>query len=134
MTKLTDRQAMNELAIMLGEATEWRSPADYLETIANLVASTDRPHPGDRIDGEYEQLLSRTHFDPVSPLLEPERVLDSCYALANDLEAEVLDDLVQRAEHAWQCRGCGQINDGSRGRCDGCALPCRLNETGQVAR
>lgn len=59
----TDRQVLDELALMLGEAEDgWRSPADYLESIADLVARSGRPHPGGTIPADrYRELLDQTH-------------------------------------------------------------------------
>ena len=48
-----DETVMDEIALMLGTAEEWDGAADYLEDIANQVAASGRPHPGDRDPREY---------------------------------------------------------------------------------
>ena len=45
MSRPTDTYVVDALATMLGTADEWRSAADYLEAIADLVGQV-RPHPG----------------------------------------------------------------------------------------
>lgn len=49
---MTDEQAIDAIATLLGTAPEWESPADYLETIANVIGQV-RPHPGDKDPLEY---------------------------------------------------------------------------------
>lgn len=51
---VTDEAALNEIATMLGTAARWDSPADYLEEIATIIASTSRPHPGDAGHHSYD--------------------------------------------------------------------------------
>lgn len=46
--KMSDRQALDRIAAMLGSNTTWDSPADYLTDIANLIQDTGRLHPGDQ--------------------------------------------------------------------------------------
>lgn len=48
--RITDREAMDDIANLLGQAHQWDDPADYLEDIANTVAQTGRAHPGNNID------------------------------------------------------------------------------------
>jgi hypothetical protein len=50
---ISDTTAVDRIANLLGTNREWRSPADYLETIANLVAATGRQHPGDADSDTY---------------------------------------------------------------------------------
>ncbi len=45
MQKLTDTQALNTIAAILGANSEWSS--EMLEWIADVVGQTKRPHPGD---------------------------------------------------------------------------------------
>lgn len=47
MTVLSDQQALDRIATLLGTQSSWPG-ADCLEDIANLVGRTERPHPGDR--------------------------------------------------------------------------------------
>ena len=50
---VTDEDVMDAIALALGGAEEWDGSADYLEDIANQVAASGRPHPGDRDPREY---------------------------------------------------------------------------------
>lgn len=47
MPKATDAQTVTAIARLLGTDPEWSSPADFLDEIAALVATTGRQHPGD---------------------------------------------------------------------------------------
>lgn len=42
----TDTEALEAIAAMLTD-TRWDSPADFLEAIAQAIADTGRPHPGE---------------------------------------------------------------------------------------
>lgn len=52
-------QQLDGLALLLGTNPEWHG-ADYLEDIANVVARSGRPHPGDCDPGAYRaQIIGR---------------------------------------------------------------------------
>lgn len=60
MTKIDDTNAIDRIAALLGSNTEWDS--GYLETIADLVADTGRPYPGDQppdVLAHYRQMADR---------------------------------------------------------------------------
>jgi hypothetical protein len=44
MVCLTDQQALDAIATLLGTSEHWR--ADSLEEIGTIVSRTERPHPG----------------------------------------------------------------------------------------
>lgn len=48
---------MDLIASTLGRDSQWNGSADYLEEVANIIASTGRPHPGDQEPGTYEPAL-----------------------------------------------------------------------------
>ncbi|MFJ3395362.1 hypothetical protein [Leifsonia aquatica] len=50
---LSDTNAVDAIANLLGTNPEWSSPADYLEDIANTIAATGRQHPGDADPDTY---------------------------------------------------------------------------------
>lgn len=58
-TLATDREALDDLAVMLGTAPEWNG-ADDLESIANVIGRTERPHPGDASDSYREEFAKAT--------------------------------------------------------------------------
>jgi hypothetical protein len=53
-TTLTDTEALTAIAALRGTSPEWNSAADYLEDIANIIASADRQHPGDADPDTYD--------------------------------------------------------------------------------
>jgi hypothetical protein len=59
---VSDEVALNEIAALLGTAARWDSPADFLEEIATIIASTSRPHPGDAGHDSYtpERRIAQT--------------------------------------------------------------------------
>lgn len=61
MASNRDTNALDDIALLLGEAPEWNSPADFLDDIAAIVARTGRPHPGDQDPDEYAGLLDEWH-------------------------------------------------------------------------
>lgn len=54
--QIPDEQAVDMIATMLGTTPEW--PTDFLERIADIIATTGRPHPGDQDPDEYRLLLA----------------------------------------------------------------------------
>lgn len=52
--ELTDEQALNMIANLLGRRPEWDGPADLLEYIATVISSTGRTHPGDSDPETYD--------------------------------------------------------------------------------
>ena len=53
----SDTRALNAIALLLGESASWDGSADYLESAANLIASTGRPHPGDTNASTYRAAM-----------------------------------------------------------------------------
>ncbi len=50
---ISDELAITRIAEMLGTNPEWDSAADYLESIADIIAATGRQHPGDADPDTY---------------------------------------------------------------------------------
>ena len=86
----TSRQ-MDGLALVLGTNPEWHG-ADYLEDIANLVARSGRPHPGDADPGKYRAQIIGQQVDRGS--LTPE-------AAASELTDTMSENIVD-----WAQMGC----------------------------
>lgn len=60
-----DRRVLDSIATLLGTSPEWRSAADYLESIANLVGQV-RPHPGGHDTAqEYRDVFEHVTGRPV---------------------------------------------------------------------
>lgn len=57
--RITDEPALDNIATLLGTSPEWQSAADYLDHIADTIATTGRPHPGDQDPDQYQQLLAQ---------------------------------------------------------------------------
>ena len=65
-TTISDELALTRIANMLGTSPKWDSPADYLESIADIIAATGRQHPGGADPDTYNpnRIENPTHIAP----------------------------------------------------------------------
>lgn len=63
---ISDKLALTSIARMLGTNPEWDSPADFLESIADIIAATGRQHPGDADPDTYNpnRTVTPVHIAP----------------------------------------------------------------------
>lgn len=63
---ISDELAVTSIARMLGSSPTWDSPADFLDSIADIIAATGRQHPGGAEPDTYNpnRTVTPTHIAP----------------------------------------------------------------------
>ncbi len=61
---LSDREALDQIATLLGDAEDWTPATEFLDAVANIVGQTDRPSVGDQHYGEYAKALAAQRTRP----------------------------------------------------------------------
>lgn len=89
MTNMTDREALDELAQWLGNTESWNG-GDVCEALADYIAKTGRPHPGDADDYPHQW---RAYLADRLNSAESDTHLPELLAFAKDMRHAYTQDL-----------------------------------------